>query len=73
MKKMFVEAAVTACCAALAFAPVQAEPLSLEPKRSSWFSSVHVCRDLAYGPRQLGAGADHADVAQTYDLYLPKL
>ena len=45
MKKMFVEAAVTACCAALAFAPVQAETLRLEPKRSSWFSGVHVCRD----------------------------
>ncbi len=49
----------------------QSAPLRLEPKRSSWFSSVRACRDLAYGPRQVGAGAAHADVAQTYDLYLP--
>ena len=48
-----------------------AAPLRLEPKRASWFSRVKVCRNLAYGPRQLGAGAAHADVAQTYDLYLP--
>lgn len=72
MKSFFVKAVVAACCAALALAPVQAEPLKLEPKRSSWFSGVNVCRDLAYGPRQLDAGADHADVAQTYDLYLPR-
>ena len=48
-----------------------AAPLRLEPKRASWFSRVKVCRNLAYGPRQTGAGAAHADGAQTYDLYLP--
>ena len=30
-----------------------------------------VVRSRAYGPRQVGAGAAHRDVAQTYDLYLP--
>ena len=30
-----------------------------------------VAYDLAYGSRQVGAGAAHADVAQTYDLFLP--
>jgi len=71
MKSKFLGAAVAACCVALAFAAEQTAPLRLEPKRASWFSRVHVCKDLAYGPRQLGAGAAHADVAQTYDLYLP--
>ena len=35
MKNMFVETAVAACCAVLAFASVQAEPSRLDPKRSS--------------------------------------
>ena len=71
MKSKFLGAAVAACCAMLACAAEQPAPLRLEPKRASWFSRVKVCRNLAYGPRQLGTGAAHADVAQTYDLYLP--
>ena len=71
MKSKFFGAVIAACCAALALAKEQVTPLRLEPKRASWFSRVKVCRNLAYGPRQLGAGAAHADVAQTYDLYLP--
>ena len=65
MKSKFFGAVIAACCAALALAKEQVAPLRLEPKRASWFSRVKVCRNLAYGPRQLGAGAAHADVAQT--------
>jgi acetyl esterase/lipase len=30
-----------------------------------------LCMNVSYGPRQVGAGAAHADVAQLYDLVLP--
>ena len=42
MKNMFVEAAAVAYYVALAFAPVQAEPSRLEPKRSSGLSGKNL-------------------------------
>ena len=46
-------------------------PLRLAPKRIPKCMRAHVCHNLPYGGRQEGNGAAHADVAQTYDLYLP--
>ena len=46
-------------------------PLRLSPTKIPKFMKAHVCQDLPYGGRQVGKGAAHADVAQTYDLYLP--
>ena len=44
---------------------------AIAPQKVYGKQRAHVCRDLIYGPRQPGSGAAHADVAQTYDLYLP--
>ena len=71
MHKLTTAVFSVAALSASVFLPVRAAPPRLEPKRASWFSSIKACRDLAYGPRQVGAGAVHRDVAQTYDLYLP--
>ena len=46
-------------------------PLRLSPVKIPACAKAHVCKDLPYGGRQVGNGAVHADVAQTYDLYLP--
>ena len=46
-------------------------PIRLSPAKVPACSKAHVCHDLPYGGRQVGRGAAHADVAQTYDLYLP--
>ncbi len=46
-------------------------PLRLSPVKISERTKAHVCKDLPYGERQVGKGAAHANVAQTYDLYLP--
>ena len=61
---------------ALSVAPVFAEgadtpPLRLSPTKIPSFTKAYVCEDLPYGERQVGKGAVHANVAQTYDLYLP--
>lgn len=42
MKNMFLDAAVAACCAVLAFAPVRAEPSMLNPKRPSGFYGTNL-------------------------------
>ena len=46
-------------------------PLRLSPTKIPQCTKAHVCQDLPYGGRQVGKGAAHANVAQTYDLYLP--
>ena len=46
-------------------------PLQLSPAKIPNCTKAHVCQDLPYGGRQVGKGAVHASVAQTYDLYLP--
>ena len=46
-------------------------PLRLFPVKIPTCAKAHVCKDLPYGGRQVGKGAVHANVAQTYDLYLP--
>ena len=46
-------------------------PLRLSPVKIPACAKAHVCKDLPYGGRQVGKGAVHANVAQTYDLYLP--
>jgi len=61
---------------ALSFAHVfaadaETPPLRLSPVKIPKCAKAHVCKDLPYGGRQIGNGAVHADVAQTYDLYLP--
>ena len=57
---------------ALAFAgDAETPPLRLSPVKIPTCAKAHVCRDLPYGARLVGQGAAHADVAQTYDLYLP--
>ena len=45
--------------------------LRLSPVKIPACAKAHVCRDLPYGERLVGKGAAHADVSQTYDLYLP--
>ena len=45
--------------------------LRLSPTKIPKCKKAHVCKDLPYGGRQVGKGAVHEDVAQTYDLYLP--
>ena len=45
--------------------------LRLSPTKIPACTKAHVCQDLPYGGRQVGKGAVHEDVAQTYDLYLP--
>ena len=57
-----------ALCAANALAEPQ---LRLNPEKMRKEYKAFVCRNVAYGPRQMGKGAAHPDVAQTYDLYLP--
>ena len=46
-------------------------PLRLSPVKIPACAKAHVCKDLPYGERQVGKGAVHPNVAQTYDLYLP--
>ena len=46
-------------------------PLRLSPVKIPKCQRAHVCQDLPYGGRQVGKGAAHESVAQTYDLYLP--
>ena len=46
-------------------------PLRLSPVKIPTCAKAHMCKDLPYGGRQVGKGAVHANVAQTYDLYLP--
>ncbi len=46
-------------------------PIRLSPTKIPTSSKAYVCHDLPYGGRQLGKGAVHPNVAQTYDLYLP--
>ena len=46
-------------------------PLRLSPVKIPACAKAHVCKDLPYGGRQVGKGAVHERVAQTYDLYLP--
>ena len=46
-------------------------PLRLSPAKIPARAKAHVCKDLPYGGRQVGKGAVHPNVAQTYDLYLP--
>jgi acetyl esterase/lipase len=48
-----------------------ASSLQLSPVKIPKCSKAYVCQDLPYGGRQVGKGAVHANVAQTYDLYLP--
>ena len=52
-------------------APAKIDASAIAPQKVYGKQRAHVCRDLIYGPRQPGSGAAHADVAQTYDLYLP--
>ena len=46
-------------------------PLRLAPTKIPKCAKAYVCQNLQYGARQVGKGAVHANVAQTYDLYLP--
>ena len=46
-------------------------PFRLLPSKIPTSSKAYVCQDLPYGGRQVGKGAVHPNVAQTYDLYLP--
>ena len=46
-------------------------PLRLSPVKIPKCQKAHVCQNLPYGGRQVGKGAAHESVAQTYDLYLP--
>ena len=46
-------------------------PLRLSPAKILACAKAYVCKDLPYGGRQVGKGAVHPNVAQTYDLYLP--
>ena len=46
-------------------------PLRLTPTKIPKCSKACVCPNLPYGGRQVGKGAVHENVAQTYDLYLP--
>ena len=47
------------------------QPLRLSPVKIPKCAKAYVCKDLPYGARLVGKGAVHANVAQTYDLYLP--
>ena len=73
MKRTFCLAAFCgAILAAHAFAgDADTQPLRLHPVKIPACAKAYVCKDLPYGGRQVGQGAVHADVAQTYDLYLP--
>ena len=73
MKRTFCLAAFCgAILAARVFAgDADTQPLRLHPVKIPACAKAHVCKDLPYGGRQVGQGAVHADVAQTYDLYLP--
>ena len=62
--------AALAISVASAFAGEAGTP-QLSPTKIPNCAKAHVCRDIPYGERQVGKGAAHADVAQTYDLYLP--
>ena len=44
---------------------------NLRPMRVPMAPNMLLCMNVSYGPRQVGAGAAHADVAQLYDLVLP--
>ena len=45
--------------------------LRLAPTKIPKSTKAYMCPDLPYGGRQVGKGAVHENVAQTYDLYLP--
>ena len=47
------------------------QPIRLSPEKIPSCAKAYVCRDLSYGPRQVGKGCAQANSAQTYDLYLP--
>ena len=65
-------ATASALPAARVFAgDADAQPLRLSPAKIPACKKAYVCRDLQYGERQVGKGAAQANVAQTYDLYLP--
>ena len=66
---VFLAAALSAGYVFVGYADMP--PLLLSPAKIPSCTKAHVCHDLPYGGRQVGAGAAHADVAQTYDLYLP--
>lgn len=83
MKKCaaLIAAACSAACV-LAQNPEEAMPAffgggavvsvdNLKPMRVPMAPNLLVCLNVSYGPRQVGAGAAHADVAQLYDLVLP--
>ena len=83
MKKCaaLIAAACSAACV-LAQNPEEAMPAffgggavvsvdNLKPMRVPMAPNLLVCMNVSYGPRQVGAGAAHADVAQLYDLVLP--
>ena len=74
MKKIVFHVVILAW--ALSGAPVFAGdadtlPLQLSPRKIPKCAKAYVCKDLPYGGRQVGKGAVHPNVAQTYDLYLP--
>ena len=68
-RAIFLALALSAACA---FAGDADEPqLRLSPVKIPGRANVYVCKDLPYGPRQVGRGTAQVDAAQTYDLYLP--
>ncbi len=76
VQRAFSRAAIVFLAVALSGAHVFAgdadtPPLRLSPVKIPACARAHVCKDLPYGGRQVGKGAVHASVAQTYDLYLP--
>ena len=66
---VFLALALSAACVFAGDADTP--PLQLSPAKIPKCTKSYVCPDLPYGGRQVGKGAVHASVAQTYDLYLP--
>ena len=58
-------------CASVFAGAADTPPLRLSPTKIPKCAKAYVCQNLQYGARQVGKGAVHANVAQTYDLYLP--
>ena len=71
MKRNVICLVSVACFACLALSAADEPRLSLKPEKLPNGGNVVVCKNVAYGPRQIGKGATHPNVAQTYDLYLP--
>ena len=66
---VFLALAISAACA---FAEeAGAQKLILSSEKIPTCARAYVCKDVPYGGRQVGKGAVHPNVAQTYDLYLP--